>query len=350
LHFTLLKSSALQHILEGRAIIMKKLAVIFIVVLLFTMFLSASAASVANAAFPEKPIRLIVGSGAGGGMDMSARALNAVTAKYFDKPVVVELMPGASGGLAMDYVARSNPDGYNILIIANAQITYLPSHESDLGMPDVGMNYGDLEPLCYISDDPMIIVANPKTGWKTLAEMVDYVKAHPGEVTYATAGLWTVPHVGALQFLGLTGLDMIHVPLSGGGATGLAVANGDVQMTLATTSTISPYLESGNAVPLAVTTYEPWKNDTSIPTLKSLGYDMNYASWTGLFIPKGVPAEAKNYLEEKFLACLRDEGCIELINKMGAIPRPLGREDFGRLYQAEVGIAAKVIEKYKNSN
>lgn len=255
-------------------------------------------------AWPDKPIRMIVGYPPGGGTDTVARVLAQQLGKQLKQPVVVENRAGASGTIATQQVIRSEPDGYTVLFATASPLTGAP-------LTVKGLTYdpmNDLIPVSRIGGGPFILVAHPAFPPNTLPELVAYARAHPGEVNYASPGVMTANYFFSEQLNMDAGIKTVHVPYKGSAALLNDVMAGQVQYTLDTPGTTLPLIKSGKLKALAIFSEKRLDRAPDIPTAKEGGFpNMVGGSWYGLLLPKGTPPEVVDSLYKATKVALSGE-------------------------------------------
>jgi tripartite-type tricarboxylate transporter receptor subunit TctC len=255
-------------------------------------------------AWPDKPIRMIVGYPPGGGTDTVARVLAQQLGKQLKQPVVVENRAGASGTVATQQVIRSEPDGYTVLFATASPLTGAP-------LTVKGLTYdpmNDLIPVSRIGGGPFILVAHPAFPPNTLPELVAYARAHPGEVNYASPGVMTANYFFSEQLNMDAGIKTVHVPYKGSAALLNDVMAGQVQYTLDTPGTTLPLIKSGKLKALAIFSEKRLDRAPDIPTAKEGGFpNMVGGSWYGLLLPKGTPPEVVDALYKATKVALSGE-------------------------------------------
>lgn len=255
-------------------------------------------------AWPDKPIRMIVGYPPGGGTDTVARVLAQQLGKQLKQPVVVENRAGASGTIATQQVIRSEPDGYTVLFATASPLTGAP-------LTVKGLTYdpmNDLIPVSRIGGGPFILVAHPAFPPNTLPELVAYARAHPGEVNYASPGVMTANYFFSEQLNMDAGIKTVHVPYKGSAALLNDVMAGQVQYTLDTPGTTLPLIKSGKLKALAIFSEKRLDRAPDIPTAKEGGFpNMVGGSWYGLLLPKGTPPEIVDALYQATKVALSGE-------------------------------------------
>ncbi|QCS65598.1 tripartite tricarboxylate transporter substrate binding protein [Achromobacter denitrificans] len=255
-------------------------------------------------AWPDKPIRMIVGYPPGGGTDTVARVLAQQLGKQLKQPVVVENRAGASGTIATQQVIRSEPDGYTVLFATASPLTGAP-------LTVKGLTYdpmNDLIPVSRVGGGPFILVAHPAFPPNTLPELVAYARAHPGEVNYASPGVMTANYFFSEQLNMDAGIKTVHVPYKGSAALLNDVMAGQVQYTLDTPGTTLPLIKSGKLKALAIFSEKRLDRAPDIPTAKEGGFpNMVGGSWYGLLLPKGTPPEVVDALYKATKVALSGE-------------------------------------------
>jgi tripartite-type tricarboxylate transporter receptor subunit TctC len=252
--------------------------------------------------YPSKAIKLVVGFAPGGAADTVARAYSDQLARMLGQPVVIENKAGAGSSIAAEFVAKSAPDGYTVLIASPASISVNPAIN-----PALGYKPADLAPVTKVSSSPLIVVVNPATNLHSVKDLVALGKRSPGTLNYATSGVGSAPHFGALLFGQLAGIDMVHVPFKGGAPAVVSVLSGEVQLTFATPPSVLPMVKAGRLRALAVTSRERSALMPEIPGMEEAGYpDYALAFWYGFFVPAGTPEPIVRTLYNATLAASRE--------------------------------------------
>jgi tripartite-type tricarboxylate transporter receptor subunit TctC len=242
--------------------------------------------AMAQAAWPNRPLKLIVGATPGGSNDFVARAISDGLARALGQPVVVDNRPGVGSSLAADAVVKSPPDGYTILVGAAASISINPALDAKWNSAQ------SLVPVGKLSSSPLVITASPQLGVKTVQEFVAYAKRNPGKLNYAHAGQGSLPHLGAVLFNQQSGIDLVPVPFKGGAPAIQSLMANDTQVTFATTPSVLPQIRSGRLVGLAVTMPERFSLAPELPGMKEAGLpNFKVDIWFGLFVPPGTPPD-----------------------------------------------------------
>jgi tripartite-type tricarboxylate transporter receptor subunit TctC len=306
---------------------------------------SALAAGIAAPAWsqPAKPIRLIVPYAAGGPIDVTARLL-AERVKDTLGTVVIENRPGGGGNIGADAVAKAPPDGNTIGISAVATHAINPWLFSK--MPYDAAK--DFAPITQMVRVPNVLVMNADTAARlkinTLADLIAYAKAHPGQLNYGSGGNGSAGHLAGEMFKRDAGIFAVHIPYNGGNPAQLALLSGQVDFNFDNLATAAPNIRSGKLKALAVTTLARSPNLPDVPpvadTLKGFAID----TWWGLVAPAGTPRETVHKLNQAFVAALQAPETRTRFAQLMAEPVPTTPEEFGGFMKAELAKYEKVVK------
>jgi len=239
-----------------------------------------------QANYPEKPIRIIVGFPAGSSPDITARHLGQKLAESWAKSVVVDNVPGAAGNIAAERVAKAVPDGYTLALAVNAQVIINPSLYK---LPYDPVR--DFAPVSQVGVSPNILVVHSVVPAKTLRELVTLARARPGEITFASGGSGSSPHLAAELLKTAAGLDILHIPYKGVIVAVPDLLAGRVMMMFSPISVVLPLVRDGKLRPLAVTSLRRSPVAPNVPTIDESGYPGFEATvWYGLLAPAGTTA------------------------------------------------------------
>jgi tripartite-type tricarboxylate transporter receptor subunit TctC len=252
-----------------------------------------AAAGTAHAqAWPNKPVRLVIGFAPGGAADFVARTIADPLGRLLGQTVAVDNRAGAGSSLAADHVAKAAPDGYTLLIASPSSISVNPALN-----PKLSYSAKDLVPVTRVTTSPLVVAVNPKAGINSFQELIAFAKAKPGVLNYTSSGNGSAPHLGAAHFSKVAGVDMVHIPYKGGAPAIQAVVAGDAQITFGTPPSVLPMVQAGRLKALAVTspTRTPLVPDVPAAAEAGLpGYTMSF--WYGFFVPVGTPPEVTKRL------------------------------------------------------
>ena len=270
------------------------------------------AANAAWAAYPERPIRLIVPFSPGGGTDLIARTLGAEMGKDLGKPIVVENKPGAGTMIGTDAVAKSPADGYTILIASFAHAVNpslqpkLPySHETAFA------------PVILIGAGPNVLVVRAESPYRTMADLLAAAKANPGKLTYASQGIGTSAHLAGEMFSNLAKVELTHVPYKGAGPAITDVLGGQVDMMFGTAAATSGYVESGRFRALGVTSAKPSPSFEGVAPIGDTVPGYVVESWYGLYVAAGTPPEIVDRLNKAARIAARSAEFRDKVEKEG---------------------------------
>ena len=239
-------------------------------------------------AYPSRPVRLAVGFAPGGAADFVARVLAEPLSKALGQPIVVENKPGAGSSIAAESVAKAAPDGYTVLIASPSSILVNPVLNPNPGFQPLR----DLAPVGKVSASPLVLAINPNVGVSSLRELIGHAKRNPGKLNFASSGNGAAPHLAAVLFERLAGVEMVHVPYKGGGPAVQSVLAGDTQLSFATPPSVLPLVNAGRLRVLAVTSRERTPLVPGVPGMAQAGLpDYEISFWYGFFVPAGTPAE-----------------------------------------------------------
>ncbi|HEX7439911.1 MAG TPA: tripartite tricarboxylate transporter substrate binding protein [Caldimonas sp.] len=253
------------------------------------------------AAYPSKPIRLVIGFAPAGAADFVARSMSDAFAKALGQPVVVDNKPGNGSSIAADIVAKAPADGYTLLIASPSSISVNPALN-----PKLSYTPADLAPVTKMTTSPLVLAVNPATGIRSVPELIAVARKDPGKLNYSTSGNGSAPHLGAALFMQLTDAQMTHVPYRGGALAIQSVIAGDTQVTFGTSPSVLPQASGGRLRALAVSTRERSPLVPDLPGMKEAGLpDYNLEFWYGMFVPAGTPPAIVKKIYDATLAAMQ---------------------------------------------
>ncbi|MPS28329.1 MAG: tripartite tricarboxylate transporter substrate binding protein [Alcaligenaceae bacterium] len=250
------------------------------------VLLSLAVTGAAQAAWPERAITLVVPFAAGGNTDSIARITAEWLTAKLKQTVVVDNRPGANGAIAADYVARAKPDGYTLFMATAPQMAIVPYLQKVRYDP-----IKDFAPVSIVATNEFALAVHPSFAAKTLPELVSYVKAHPGQVAYASAGSGSVSHLTMAMFVKRAELSMIHAPYRGGAPAIADVVGGQVPMYFANVAEVLPYSTTNRLRIVATSGTRPSNDLPGVKTVAEQGYPgFTTETWNGVAAPAGTPA------------------------------------------------------------
>jgi tripartite-type tricarboxylate transporter receptor subunit TctC len=289
--------------------------------------------------FPERPVHLIIPYGPGGIVDFAGRVLAQKLGDALGQTVVPDNRPGAGGIVGVDFVAHSEPDGYNLVIIDPA-VVINPTLQKSLPY-DI---FKDLVTVSRVSSSPEVLVVAPQLGIKTYAELLAYGKANPGKLNYASAGVGTAPHLAAALWELGTGIQAEHVPYKGIGASYTDMMSNKVQMAFSSIPGALPFTSDGRVIPLATTGSERSAVYPDLPTVAESGlpgYDVDV--WLTLYGRSGMPPDVLTKLNGAVAKALGDSELKASFAKFGLTPVPTSLQDGAAFTKSEYEKWKKVI-------
>jgi tripartite-type tricarboxylate transporter receptor subunit TctC len=238
-------------------------------------------------AYPAKPVRVVVAFTAGGTTDILARAVTQKLAESLKQPFIVENKPGAGGNLGTEFVVRSPPDGYTLIVNSVGPIAVNKTLFRSLPYDPLT----DLVPIVQIADVPNVLVVHPDVPAKTLEEFIAYAKASPNKLSYASTGVGTSSHLSSFMLSKRVGAQTQHIPYKGADALNDLLA-GRTQFMFATIPSVIGFIKAGKLRALAVSSLQRSRSMPDVPTVAEKGFPgFSAGSWFGFFAPKGTPAD-----------------------------------------------------------
>ncbi len=299
-------------------------------------------ATAQEASYPDRPVTMVVTFTAGGASDVLARAVAAAMSRGLGKAVAVENRAGAGGQIGAESVAHAAPDGYTILFGTNGTLGIGPALYKNLRYDPAR----DLVPIGILHKLPLMLIVNPSVPAKNLRELIAYARANPGKLTFASAGVGTASHLAGELFKEQAGIDILHVPYKGDGATFPDLLAGRVSMMMETMTTALPMVKSGGMRAIGVTVKERSPSAPDIPTLAESGLpDFDVSAWTGLFAPAGTPRAIIARLNAETVNITHDRSYVSLIQSMGTDVASSSPEAFGKFVRDDVARWTEVIQR-----
>jgi tripartite-type tricarboxylate transporter receptor subunit TctC len=252
-------------------------------------------------AYPTRPVRLIVGFAAGGGIDIIARLMGQWLSERLGQPFVVENRPGAGGNIGTEAVVRAAPDGYTLLLAFSSNAINATLYEK--------LNFDfvrDTAPIAGVIRVPNVMLVNPSVPAKTVPEFITYAKANPGKISMASGGIGTPAHVSGELFKMMTGVNLVLVPYRSGGPALTDLLGGQVQVMFPSTVASLEYVNAGKLRALAVTTATRSEALRDVPTVGESVPGYEASTWFGICAPKNTPAPIVDKLNEEINAALAD--------------------------------------------
>jgi tripartite-type tricarboxylate transporter receptor subunit TctC len=311
-------------------------------------FLQLAAAGLAAPAFsrvamaedyPTRPVKIVAGFAAGGGVDITARLIGQWLNERLGQSFVVENRTGAGGNIGTEAVVGAAPDGYTLLLAT------VPNAVNAALYSNLKFNFiRDIAPVAGIIRVPMIILLHPSMPVRTVPELIAYAKANPGKVNMASAGNGSAPHMAGELFKMMTGVNMVHVPYRGQGPALTDLLGGEVQVLFATAPGTTDYIASGKLRALAVTTAARAQVASDLPPVGDFVPGYETSQWYGMCAPGKTPVEIIGKLNKEINAAIADGGMKTRLAALGGEPLPGTPAEFGKLIAAETEKWAKVVQ------
>ena len=306
------------------------------------LVLALSIATPVLAAFPDKPVRLVVGFSPGGS-DISARIVAQKLSQLWGQQVFVDNRAGAAGNIGADAVARAAPDGYTLLLCVNSytiNTTVYRNLSWDL--------LRDFAPVGRYAASPLVVVVNDKNPAKNLGELLAYAKANPGKLNYGSAGAGTAPHLAVELFAQKTGLNLTHIPYKGSAPSVTALLADEVQLAFGALSAFDAFIKAGRLRPLAVTTGNRYSQLPDVPTLREAGIpDFDVDIWYGLLAPAKTPDPVIRKLSDDLKKVLADPDTQAKLREAGVETAFLDPQQMAALMKRDVERWRQVANRIK---
>lgn len=304
----------------------------------FLVFFSASAFS---AEYPNKPIHLIVPFPPGGPADILARIIGPRLAQRLGQPIIIENRPGAGGNIASDFVAKSNPDGYNLVLgfvgthaINNSLYTNMPYD-----------NIKDFAPVAPIASVSIMLVVHPSVPASSISQLIELAKSKPGKLTYGSPGNGTPQHLAGQLFETMAGVDMVHVPYKGAVPALTDLLGGHLSMIFSSLPPALPHVNNGKLRGIAVTSLVRSPVSPSIPTVSESGLKgFEIINWYGVLAPSGTPKNIITTLNTEIVKIMNLPEVAKVLFEQGAVPMTSTPEQFATFIKDETGKWAKLVK------
>ena len=294
----------------------------------------------AQAQWPNKPLRLIVPFAPGGSNDNIARILAAKLGVQLGQPVIVDNKGGGGGTIGTDFVAKSPADGYTLLFVSGSIATNAASGKK---LPYDPVK--DLEPIGGIAASPFVVVVANDVKATTLKEFIDLARAKPKSISYGTAGIGGINHLGTELFASTARVQLTHVPYKGIGPAFIDLMGGSLQMVLPTLASVTPHIRAGKMRGLAVTSVQRSPLMPEIPTANEAGLPgFKLEVWFGLLGPAHMPAGVVKRLNEGLNAVLALPEVKEVLAREGATPQPSAPEEFENVIKSDIARWTRLIK------
>jgi tripartite-type tricarboxylate transporter receptor subunit TctC len=298
----------------------------------------------AGADYPTKPITLIVPFPPGGGADTVGRPLASVAHQHLGQAMVVLNKAGGGGAVGTQFVANAKPDGYTLLYGLNT-LSEMPHIDALLGRP-IAFKKEQFIPLGQITITPFAVIVNTESPWKTFQEFVAAAKQKPEAFQYASAGVYSTTHIMWERILQAAGIQVRHMPTTGGGPIMTAVLGKHVEIGHCVVPAVcAPQADAGKIRLLAMTSAERHPAYPNVPTLRELGYDVTHSIWHALMVPAGTPPEVVATLRKGLQGMVQDEAFKALMSKLGERVQYMSGEDFEKFWEQDYQKLGEILRQ-----
>ncbi len=308
-----------------------------------TLLLAAPLMAAAQAVWPVRAITMVVPFPPGGLADIVARPVAEALSRELGQPVVIENKAGAGGGIGMGYAAKAKPDGYTVLL-ALSSLTVIPEADALLARSPM-FNLSDLRPIARFTADPTVLVVRADAPYKTVQDFVSDAKKRPGALNYGSSGNYGTMHVPMEILAQTAGVKMAHIPFTGAAPAVVALLGSQVDAVSSGPATVLQHIKAGKLRALGHWGNAPLASMPDVPSLKDAGYAAEYAQWSGLFIPAGVPEPIAQRLRAAARVAAVDAKVKEIIGNAGSPVQYLDAPEFEKYVQADSKRMVDVVKR-----
>lgn len=313
-----------------------------LITILVAAVVALTGASAAASDYPNRPLRLLVGFPPGQATDLIARKLSQRLGAALGQPAVVENRPGAGAALAAELTARSDPDGYTILVTSSGPLAVNPWIYKNLKYDPVK----DFAPLAAIGIFPLVMVTNSASRWRAVPEIIDFARQNPGKINYASGGNGVTNHLVMEMFRQAAGVEMTHIPYKGAAPALTDLMGGQVDVMFETVAAAEPLIKQGRLRGIAVASAERFPSLPQVPTIAEAGYPgFRGDAWIGVVAPRKIPQPVLERLSHEINRIVSTPEWRKEMTESGALPLDLDAAKFGDFIESELAHWRDVVRK-----
>jgi tripartite-type tricarboxylate transporter receptor subunit TctC len=303
----------------------------------------ATGPSFGQAAYPERPVTIVNPFPPGGAVDVVARPLAAVIEPFLKQPLVIETKAGAAGQVGAQFASSAKPDGYTLLMHI-VSISGFAEVDKLFGRP-VKFTNDDFIPIARFIADPMVLVVNDQQPYKTLKEFVEDTKKRPNALTFSSSGLYGALHLPTALFMNAAGIQMKHLPTAGGGPALTAILGNNSQVLVSSIAAANAQMKAGKLRALACFGAQRAPALPAVPTMKELGYNIEFYLWVGMFAPKGTPTPIITTLREASKKAAAEPKFVQAMKNLGQDVAYLDQAEFKAFWDADAKRVEDTVRK-----
>ena len=318
---------------------MQRLLLVYLVAAMWVSPHCANAATDADAAYPSRPLRIVVPAAPSGSTDLLARIIAPKFSEAWGRPVIVDNRPGAATNVGTTIVARAPADGYTMLLTTSSVAINISLYSNQAYHP-----MRDLAPISLVADSPNFLLVHPSLSAQSVPQLITLAKSRPGQLNYASSGSGSTNHL-AMELLKVTaGVDLVHVPFRSGGPALAELLSGRVQVMFTAALTALPHVRSEKLRPIGVSGSKRMPQAPDVPTMSESLPGFDVSVWYGLLVPAGTPAPIVRKLNQETLKILAMADVKDRLAGLGVTTTGSSTDQFARYLRSEIDKWARVVK------